>query len=163
MRRFAPAYEPDLSGARKFDTPDNTKLHVYFHHTGIFCGGIGDNKECLISVLNKVWANFGRVTNYFYHKEFSFGFVTFSTHAEAKAALDSMKDVSQFRGLLAGVRETLDDQSKDRLDRLFVTDRGSGELASPSWANPNHGQEDRRLIIANITSRNIVLYLSLQS
>ena len=111
----------------------NKRIHIYFTHGGIFCMRNIGLKRDVETILANVWGHFGTVTDNYYHAEFSYGFVTFSTHEQAQAAIDGMTDSVRFRAILSTVRASLTDtKSKDLLDRLFVAHRS----VLPSWASP---------------------------
>ena len=121
-----------------YDDPEKTQLHLYFNHSGILCGpGFAIKNEDLIYVLNKVWSKFGTVTHVFYHKEYTYAFVTYWSHAEAKAALHCMRDHSFFRMVIAEVKADLNVEDQALLDKVFFSRfNGVGGLVLPSWANP---------------------------
>ena len=111
----APYDDPDPN-------PKNTQLHLYFNHSGILCGpGLAIKNEDLMYVLKKVWSKFGTVTNVFYHKEYTYAFVTYSSHAEAKAALHCMRDHSFFRMVIAEVKADLNVEDQAILDNVFIS------------------------------------------
>eukprot|EP01032_Pedospumella_encystans_P010047 gene10047-11775_t len=125
-------------GAPYHDDPEKTQLHLYFNHSGILCGpGFEIKNEDLMYVLNKVWSKFGSVTNVFYHKVYTYAFVTYSSHAEAKTALHCMRDHSFFRMVIAEDKADLNVEDQAILDKVFFSRfNGVGGLVLPSWANP---------------------------
>ena len=113
-----------------YDDPEKTQLHLYFNHSGILCGpDFAFRNEDLLYVLNKVWCKFGTVNH-------TYAFVTYSTHAEAKAAFHCMRDHSFFRMVIAEVNATLNVDDQAILDKVFFSRfNGVGGLVLPSWAN----------------------------
>jgi len=110
----------------------NKRIHIYFTHGGIFCMRNIGLKRDVETILANVWGHFGTVTDNYYHAEFSYGFVTFSTHEQAQAAIDGMTDSVRFRAILSTVRASLaDTKSKELLDRIFAK-----LMLPPAWASP---------------------------
>ncbi len=81
-------------------------------------------------------STFGTVVSKHYHSEFSYGFIEFATHAQAKAALDGLKNEASLRDIIATVGT--DAETAACLSRLFVpaVDVDVEGLCAPSWAGP---------------------------
>jgi hypothetical protein len=126
-------------GPNRFNTQDNTRIHVYFHHRG--CGLIfwhEPERSFMKEVLKSVWSYFdGQVTDTYYHQEFSFGFITFANHDQAELALAGMRDEAMLRLAIdaAVARNANPAKAQICVDRIFVMGP-TGGLIRPSWAAP---------------------------
>jgi hypothetical protein len=102
-------------------------------------GFLQNKKQSIETLLSAVWSKFGMVTDTYYHAEFSFGFVTFQTHEQAKSALAGFKDPAQLRKAIdevvaAQTNEEAKKYASDLANQLFVA--RAGQLILPSWATP---------------------------
>lgn len=128
----------DYVASSRANDPTNKRLHVYFNHRGIFCF-VPQMKENIRKFLKAVWGQFGTVTDTFYHAEFSYGFISFSTHEEAAAALSCLSDTSRLRqaidkAVMSFPEGTARTEASRLASQLFVAQ--GGRLIMPSWASP---------------------------
>ena len=137
------------------DNSTNTRLHIQFFHSGLVFTVAGDMYK---TILEKVWKHFGGVisSDIHYHKEFSYCFVPFRTHAEAEAALAGLNDAPRMQRIIDSLIATLDRQptttmnetakslAKGAVNSLFVKNRGSENVIRASWASPRPARETFR-------------------
>jgi hypothetical protein len=125
--------KPDLRGIGRAD-PTNKRIHIYFRHCGIIPFPFpGQSKDDIETFLNKVWSQFGTVTDTFYHCEYSYAFVSFQTHEMAASALASLKDPEQVQRVIATV---VNGQPKEeKLAQLLFVQQSGGDVILPSWAS----------------------------
>ena len=133
------------------DNSTNTRLHIQFFHGGMFFA-----HDMYKAILEKVWKNFSGVlsSDIHYHKEFSYCFLPFRTHAEAEAALAGLNDASRMQRIInsltaamdtaTNMNETAKDIAKGAMNSLFVKDRGSVNVIRASWASPRPARETFR-------------------
>ena len=134
-----PSSFPPGLGRRAHDTPDNLRLHIYFNHVGLIFWA-PQQKESTARFLKAIWSRWGTVTDTYYHAEFSYGFVTYATHAQAERALAGMEDESALRAAIDSVVNKTSNPAEARkmADRIFVP--GHGGLVLPSWAAPRRNR-----------------------
>jgi hypothetical protein len=124
-------------GAPSNGDPTNKRIHVYFHHRGIFAFA-PQQKDNIRTFLKAAWEQFGTVTDTFYHHEFSYGFISSSTHEEAATALSGLNDTQRLRQAIAAAvmsfpEGTARTEANRLADQLFVEQ--GGKLVMPSWAS----------------------------
>ena len=130
----------------------NKRIHVSFFHGGTVLEDdrwdnhpmlpLVDSKQCTEKVVAAVWSQFGTVTDTFYHREMAYGFVFFSSHDEAAAAIEALQDYGRHKEIVAAAVATFPDVASEHqlttadaqliADRVF-TERGEALLRS-SWA-----------------------------
>jgi hypothetical protein len=120
----------------QWDNPTNVRLHIQFFHSGCFIFP-PEQANAYKEVLNAIWKKFGMLTDTYYHNEFSYCFVSFSTHAQAEAALTGINNSTNLRSIL----KTFDNaQARPAIEALFVRNPNpcseGEELACASWAAP---------------------------
>lgn len=125
------------------NTAENQRVHIYFNHQGYHpFPPFGPGKQQVDRVLASIWSAFGLFTASFYHAEYSFCFLTFSTHAEAEAAIRELQDDAKVQSV---IRELVNRQTSDAskavvtqiTDSIFVHRPGGfPHLVTPSMAAP---------------------------
>lgn len=109
-----------------------SKVHIVFNHKGFTCCRPFDVQKSN-AVLMKIWSHFGTVTNTHYSKDFCLCDVTFSTHEQAKIALEALRDEHRLHDILCEMVRTMwsDAQTVSILNQLFVLK--NERLCFPSW------------------------------
>eukprot|EP00961_Rhodomonas_salina_P002653 36826-Rhodomonas_salina.2 len=135
-------------GAQANDTT-NRRLHIYFHNGGVipmmFRALGGDKKLVEEKILGSVWRAVGTVTDAFYHAEYSYCFLSFRTHDEAKIALDKLNDDKTVREAIRALIDSQTDSCAKKFVEqstamLFKNTRGESTLIRASWATPRPGR-----------------------
>ena len=119
----------------------NTRIHIYFNHSGMSPSLFGG--QAIVNVLLRaVLQEFGAVSDAFFHKEYSYAFVSYDSNAAAGRAIDALKVPARVNTAIAVVigREPSQD-AKALATRIlgFIFQEINGSRAvTPSWAAPRH-------------------------
>lgn len=103
--------------------------------------------EVVKQALNSFWRKFGQASDVFYDDEYKFCFMSFPSHAEAKAAISSLNDKAKLKGIVKEFsKETGRDPKAQKvaleiicflvLESVIL----SGKRAS--WARPRRDRDD---------------------
>lgn len=104
---------------------DNRRLHVYFNLLG-WNANFRDSfskKSKIQSLINKIWAQFGIVTDVHYHTEFRYCTVMFETPDQGKIALLALQDDNRMRFIIDTISSSAGCESQQLLESLFAISR----------------------------------------
>lgn len=127
------------------DNPSNKRMHVYFLHSGLMMFSLIHSKQCIEKVVARVWSQFGRVTNTYYHREMSYGFISFSSHEEAAAAIEAFRDYSRHKEIVAAAVATLPEASAEAATSKRQLTRANAQQIADMVFTKRHGQSEALL------------------
>ena len=121
--------------------PTNKRIHLYLYHGGVVCYNAKlrtVNETMLKVLLNQC----GTTSQEFFHSEFSYCFVTYSTHEEAKAAIEGINNETRLLEAIdrinlaegAELSEATKSVFLGMKDSLFRRGLG-GKIMFASWAS----------------------------